>query len=497
MTRTKTLTIILVAVSIIFLLVLISFFTATGKVETKNKSEKKEYARERPNIILMSIDTLRADHLHCYGYSRETSPHIDSFAKDAVLFRNAISPSPYTAPSHMSLFTGLTPFVHGVNNICGAQYARMNEKITTLAEVLFNNNYTTVGFHGGGNVCAELGFDKGFETYDMVPLQPNENFFSNDTGDLHATIQKARERNVPFFLFLHHYYCHDPYLAAPEKYRLRFLKTKVEGLPVCFTEIDPNSEVVNARKNLEKRMSGFDNARENFWKRIDLTNAAHREHIVSLYDGEVYYSDYLFGKLIKLLKEEKCYDNSIIILLGDHGEEFLEHGGTLHEKLFIETLHVPLLIKFPFNQYGDKVIDQHIRLFDIMPTLLSYVGIQTTHLMQAESFLPLLTKKGIYDPTILSFHGGKVRFLKKGFVYTDEDTSDSSEWLFDYRIDPQEKTNRASQKPKLLRKMQNTAKKIIKEQTAMKEKLDFDNKDKIDIKKDSRLLQWLKSLGYL
>ena len=283
----------------------------------------KGYPLSKPNIIIVSIDTLRADHLSCYGYLRQTSPYIDEFVKDAVLFENAISQSPKTASSHMSLFTALTPDVHGVSNINedGSMDKRLDDEIVTLAQVLKEKGYLTVGFHGGGQMSASLGFDKGFDLYSSNPIMHQDSYYQfEELKGIRQWISRSKKKRKPLFLFLHHYICHDPYLAAPKEFRLRFLDNPVAGLP-----LDPE-EIWDKDPGLWSK---------NFWRNVDMSKAEHNSHIVSLYDGEVYYSDYLFGKVIDILKEEKYYNNSMIILLSDHGEEFYEHKDIGHGKLFI------------------------------------------------------------------------------------------------------------------------------------------------------------------
>ena len=269
-------------------------------------------SKSKPNIILMSIDTLRADHLHCYGYARQTSPNIDKYSKDFVIFENAISQSPVTAPAHMSLFTGLTPIVHSVTNLGREpnQNNRLDEGITTLAEILRNKGYFTIGFHEGGNVAAVLGFDKGFDLYSTECINWKNIEKADALAGIQKWISKSKKNNKPLFLFLHHYICHDPYLSAPEKFRLHFLEKPVEDIPIKNMVIDKEFLFV----------------REAFWKNVDLNKESHMQHVISLYDGGVYYSDFIFGKVMNVLKEADFYDNTVVILLSDHGEEFYEHG---------------------------------------------------------------------------------------------------------------------------------------------------------------------------
>jgi len=290
------------------------------------------------------------------------------------------------------------------------------------------------------------------------------------------------------FLFLHHYICHDPYLHSPEKFGLHFLSNKVEGLPVNLRDIPQSDNVYTVRAN--------------FWKNVELNNPKHRNHIVSLYDGGVYYSDYIFEKVLETLKEENYYENSVIILLSDHGEEFYEHQGYLHSRLFIETLHVPLICRFPGGRYGKQIVSDMVRIFDIMPTLFDFLGIKTDNFMQGVSFLPLLTKKGSYHPLIVSyadkgsFSGTEsVRFAKDGYIYSNQGSNLTDEWLFDARVDHQEKNNLVAKKSAIIEQMRIIAKMILEKDRTIIKKIEV-NKD-IRVSNDKRVLNQLKSLGYM
>lgn len=355
-------------------------------------SNPEELPSRKPNIILFSIDTLRADHLSCYGYSRETSPHIDEFSKDAALFNNTVSQSPITAPSHMSIFTSLVPPVHGVNNISelGLKHS-LDEKIITMPQLLKRNGYYTVGLHGKGQVSGEMGFKHGFDKY--LPTFSN---WERGTGRRSASlkglekiiacirkhVQHSAKNKKPLFLFLHHYLCHDPYTKGPKEFREHFFNTWVDGL--------------------KGRQAG-DRDSAAFWAGVDLDIPQDYNRIISLYDGGIYYSDYVFKKVIDALKEEGIYDNSVIILLSDHGEEFNEHGGTRHGRLWVEHLHVPLIIKLPNNKHAGTIIEAPVRLMDLMPTIFEYLGVPISHPIQGVSFLSLITNQGKYNPLMASY----------------------------------------------------------------------------------------------
>jgi arylsulfatase A-like enzyme len=447
---------------------------------------------KKPNIILIAIDTLRADHLGCYGYARETSPNIDAFVKDAVLFENAFSQASVTAPAFMSIFTSLTPAVHKVGVFKKDRvFQPLHQQVITLPMILKRNGYSTIGLHGGGEVSENLGFDRGFDSY--------RKWWRGDEGtdfqilpqkidDVRRAIRESKAKGKPLFLFLHHYFCHDPYLHAPEIFCQRFLSEKAAGLPTRPTDI------VSAKT--------FKTNRENFWKNVDMSNPKHRSHIIALYDGGAYYSDHIFGELIKLLEEEKYYDNSVIIVVADHGEEFYEHSDKLHWRLFIETLHVPLIVKFPHSEYRGKVIRERVRTFDILPTLIDFLKLKTDHFMQGISFLPLLTGQDQYAPLIVSYahqydpeSQDSIRFISNGFVYSNQPSAGTDEWLFDAVNDPKEMNNLASSHPVILKQMRKIAQDELEKDKEIRERLKL--KKGAPVEKDEQLLDQLKSLGYV
>ncbi|HOO77034.1 MAG TPA: tetratricopeptide repeat protein [bacterium] len=390
-------------------------FGALGAVTAPICRSGKPAPSDRPPIILFSIDTLRADHLGCYGYSRKTSPFIDEFAREAVLFANAYSQAPITAPAHMSIFTALAPPVHGVNNISpeGVKHV-LNEKITTMPQILRANGYITAGLHGRGQIAGEMGFARGFDEY-----SPAFNAWENSgalperlgtiTGRIREWIQESRNNERPLFLFLHHYLCHDPYVKGPREFRARFLQGEAQS----------------------RAPGGVPDADE-FWKNVDLNDPRQRELIVSLYDGGVYYSDYVFKQVIDTLKTNNLYDDSLIVLLSDHGEEFNEHGGKTHGRLWIEHVHVPLIVKFPKGRFAGSVVADPIRTMDVMPTVLDLLRIPVAEAIQGTSFLPLLTKRGNYSPLIVTYktkshheviENYSVRIFKDGYVFIDHDVA--------------------------------------------------------------------------
>lgn len=352
----------------IFLLSLIAL--ACGKPKPTSKIG--------PNLLLISVDTLRSDRLGCYGYGRVTSPIIDLIAEQGVLFENAFSASPKTTPSHMSIMTGLYPRAHNVymwELSPEGRYSgrKLSEKVTTLAEILKENGYTNVAFTGGANVAGRIGFDRGFEIYD-------------ETAD---TIGACRwlEGNADkkFFLFYHTYYTHDPYLPPPP-YDTKYDPGYSGSMPTRQKLMDElgiqeGEDWHGIWQLLQKR----------FWSTIDLTDPADRRHVNALYDGAINYVDNeLIRALINSLKKAGVLDNTLIVFTSDHGEEFLEHGRLEHNSIYREVASIPLIMRLPEILPAGKRIKQLARTIDILPTILDLLGILSQTSIQGKTLLPAI-----------------------------------------------------------------------------------------------------------
>ncbi|RJP73749.1 MAG: hypothetical protein C4532_04070 [Candidatus Abyssobacteria bacterium SURF_17] len=494
-------TILIGSALLVSLMLVAAVFLVFRGTRERPSAERTSY----PDIILVSIDTLRADHLGCYGYARDTSPSIDAFAEDAVLFEDANAPAPYTAPSHMSIFTGLSPIIHHVYNYrADGSYQRLNERIVTLAEVLQKGGFATVGFVGGAQVSGHLGFDKGFDIYSSKSIIW-ENVYDNPKELTHVreAIRLSKRESQPLFLFLHHYLCHDPYVSAPKELRLQFMEERVEGLPLGPESTNPDDSAARQRVIWEEmdftdpgNQVLFRKSREDFWRGVNMSIPTHRRHVMALYDGCISYSDYVFGEILKILKEEDIYNDAIIILLSDHGEEFYEHQTYRHGRLFVETIHVPLIIKFPKEEYRGARIRAAVRALDLKPTLLDILGIETGHFIQGMSFMPLLNGTGSYAPDITSYNEPRiVRVRKDNYVYTNQSCPAGHEWLFDLSTDPRESRNLIGARPDIAAAMRAMGVSLMADEERTAER--YAQQGGTGIERDKEVLEQLKALGYL
>ena len=342
-------------------------------------------------FILISIDTLRADHLGLYGYDRETSPFLDSLGARGAVFENAVAQVPGTLPSHMSMFTGLYPTEHAVF----PPSAVLSSEIATLPELFRAAGYRTGGFTEGGFVDGAFGFSRGFEVFDDQA--------SRETSDIETTLAKGIEfldsldDTEQFFLFLHSYVVHDPY-QPPAAYRPLFWQDPV---PDAFEPTGPNLVAVNRGR-----------------LRLDEEGARYFE---ALYDAEIRYMNDALEDFFQGLDRLGLLDVSTVVLTSDHGEEFLEHGKVVHEQIYRETLHVPLVVLHPGVREGRR-ISQLVQTIDIAPSLLELAGIEPAVEFSGRSWVPLLHESEVHPGAVALSVAGNRRdralwFQQHGAIY--------------------------------------------------------------------------------
>lgn len=331
-------------------------------------------ARKPINVVLIGIDTLRPDHLGCYGYSRATSPNIDRLAGEGVRFESAISASPWTLPSFATVFTSLYPSQHGA----GSLQTRLRTVFPTLALILLKKGYSTAGIVNNPTMGADFNMDRGFEYHDLPPAI-RERTASGTTDDALAWLD--RNSNRPFFLFVHYFDPHLPY--AP---------------PAPYDTVFSAGYAGPVGRSFDAKTTGTDNLR--VYDDIRAMPAEDWNRIVSLYDGEIAYTDAAVGRLLAGLEQRDLRGNTLVILLSDHGEEFLDHGGMNHgHSLYDELLRVPLIVSMPGRLPAGQVIEQQVRMLDITPTILDILKIKPESHFEGVSLRPLLAGKGDSKPS--------------------------------------------------------------------------------------------------
>jgi arylsulfatase A-like enzyme len=378
--------------------------------------------RGAPNIVLISIDSLRADHLHSYGYARNTSPNLDSVAAQGTVFETVISPTSWTLPAHMTLMTSLDPEAHGVIT----NRLRLRRGIDTLPQQLQRSGYATAGFVSATYLDGLYGFSRGFDEYDDYTLLR----VAGEKSRTAITSQQVAQRAVdylqkrssakdqrPFFLFLHFFDVHYDYNPPPP-----------------YARMFDAAYAGRATGNVDTVRPGMPSR--------DLN------HVVALYDGEIAWVDANIGKILSSLRALGLDDNTIVAITADHGEEFLEHGQAAHYKtLYDEVLRVPLLIRYPGHVASGRRVQGQVRLMDVAPTLLSLAGLPVPHPRlgtEARSLACLLTSPLPHRAPNLPAFGdlrGEVASVRTGDAKLIRNLRTNKEEFYDLDHDPGERMN--------------------------------------------------------
>ncbi|MGH9854755.1 MAG: sulfatase [Blastocatellia bacterium] len=331
---------------------------------------------QAPNVLLIVLDTVRAHNLSLYGYERATTPNLEQLASRSVVFERALSTAPWTLPSHAGMFTGR--FAHELSTNWNTP---LDAAHPTLAEQFSGQGYLTAGFVANTGYCsAEQGLDRGFIHYEDYRVSRGQlassltlirviadnfrlrRFFNNDE---HLNRQSAdvvsgkflrwlsAQRGRPFFVFLNYYDAHEPYLP-PAPFDRKFGPGRRQGKHSPLHHLNWNPA---------------------FGRRA-LTSPELQEE-VDAYDGAISYLDQQLGRLFVELKERGVYDNTVIIITSDHGEEFGEHGVYDHgNSLYLPSVHVPLLISFPARAPGGRRVAEPVTLRDLPATMVELTGLQ-------------------------------------------------------------------------------------------------------------------------
>jgi arylsulfatase A-like enzyme len=297
------------------------------------------------SVILLSLDTLRADRLGALGCPRPLTPRLDALARQGTVFEHAESAAPWTLPSHASIFSSLLPYDHGTR----WEHKPLRPSIATLAEHFREAGFRTASFNGGGYISAYLGLSQGFEIYE----EHDEGKEGGPERIAAAALAWIRSRRAhPFFLFLHTYEVHSPYthseLADPHD---------AGGLARTFEVAD----VVAVQRG------------ERF------LTPGERRYVAALYDGDVAHADRVMGGLLETLREEGILDRVLLVVLSDHGEDLWDHDmrrspGHGHS-LYEELLHVPLFFRAPGKVAAGARIGAPVSLLDVAPTVLALAGL--------------------------------------------------------------------------------------------------------------------------
>ncbi len=374
-------------------------------------------AGPRPNILLVVVDTLRADHLGCYGYPRDTTPHLDALARDAIRYTHAFSQAPWTTPSVAALMTSHYPGSLGIRNV----QSPVPEDVVLLPELLQQAGYRTGAFVSHSFVSQKWGFGRGFGVFDESNIKGHMATTSPAVTDLAISwLDGAADSDAPFFLFVHYFDPHFGYIEHPD---------------FAFGGRDPSYR--------GRVHSGVQPGR--FAGNPESLDEGDLRELERLYDSEIGLTDASIGRLLDALRERGLYDDAVVIVSGDHGEEFLDHGALDHAKtLYDELMNVPLLVKLPGR--AAAVVDRPVALIDVLPTLVAWLGLEPPPGVRGVSLLA----DGADPARPIFFETQRLRDLR-GVVVGDQklilDLETGKTLLFDLAADPREQRDLSDERP--------------------------------------------------
>jgi arylsulfatase A-like enzyme len=490
----------------------------------------------QPNVMLITVDTLRADHLSAYGYTRIRTKNIDRLAKEGVLFEQAIAQSSWTRPSFGSIWTSLYPSQHQAdwrmvyqsNNKRATLFNRgLREDVSTIAEFFSDAGYVTVGLNTNPQLSKAYGFDRGFQLfidgpienilrktiiYDMLNkytpfmmsfLQLNDYWYlpAETVNQItNQIIEKLKLNRGPFFLWVHFLDSHTPYYAHE----------KIVAKGRVFHTID-DFEIENLIEDLN-----------------DTTTT--RNLFIKIYDGEILYLDYYIGKILNQLRKLDLLDNTLVVLTSDHGEEFFDHGrsgnvehtqsksyyrGWGHgHTMYDELIRIPLVMRFPKKKYAKRKVTSLAQHIDLLPTLLAFSGIsgeKSSIRFEGINLLNYLNDKKVvtvkYARSESNHYIPEIKQIRSKNYKLIYHTIDQASELYDLTSDPLEQNNIAEVNEETHRKMFSALKiwmtrmnkenqRDVKEEALSAGKKESRTKH-IDQTEREELKERLKALGYV
>jgi arylsulfatase A-like enzyme len=448
------------------------------------------------DVVLITIDSLRQDHVGCYGYERDTSPNIDNVANDSHRFSNAFSHAGMTRASFPTILTS------SYTNMYGG-YEKITEGRTLVSEVLKENGYTTAGFHSNLFLCSDFGYQRGFDTfYDsktdprfMAKLKQYIKTNLNQDSLLYGILQKlydtteksagvnvgssyvkadeitdlsvewVKEKKTDSadrFLWTHYMDVHHPYVP-PEEYQLKFRDTPIS-----------NRRCVKLRR---KMLESPDEVTEE-----------ERQELIDLYDAEVRFTDHEIGRLVDEVKRSWGKD-TVVVVTSDHGEEFYEHGRFSHNTVHDEGIHIPLILD---AGDGSGEYDEMVGLIDVSPTIVDYAGCDIPGNFYGHSLRRLVESDEWKRDYIIGDWGGS-QGKPDRFLYRDEDwtyiSNSGSERLYNLESDPEEKENIVDQNPSVLSEIRSKVE--DHRQMVMETSMEVD-----EVEMDEEVTERLEKLGY-
>jgi arylsulfatase A-like enzyme len=382
----------------------------------------------QPNVLFITMDSLRHDHLGCTGYERAHTPNIDSLARDGALFKEALAQATYTRLSVPSIVSGKFTCFIGIRMLRG----NLDSSHTTLAEVLHENEYFTFSTTRMWSKSFYQGFEKFAKPTQKTPSRTEQTI---------QAFEEYKEDKDKFFIWLYYWDPHAPYdppeefirLYEPDHLVIPLEEQKTRGKGRQNRLRDTSGHYNGSTRTLLKLNSG----------EIQFTSGD-RAHLLNLYDAEIAYVDAEIGKIVAKLKTLGLYDSTLIVLSSDHGEGFGEHGKYYHGMtVYDEMARVPIIIKPPRWRNRNKVVLGQVRNIDLMPTILDYCGLRVPEDCVGQSLRPFI--EGDACPQLPSITETRIDELNPLMAFRHEgykliyNLGNGQVWLYDLGADPGEK----------------------------------------------------------
>ncbi len=394
-----------------------------------------------PHIILITLDTVRRDHVGPHvDQGTSLTPNLDAFASSAVVFEDAWSPIPFTLPSNISMLTGLYPDVHRVDR----EDTYLNKSLPTLSELLTARGYRSIGLTTNRWMKGQFGFARGFEHYETLSAALTA--ANRVNARLFELLEGREENRQPLFLLLHYIDAHSdptfggkntlPYYAPPEL--LTGFVPEIDRLEFCTGGTRcATTFLLDANRDTRR-----------------LTDET-VERIATLYARGIQYLDRELGVLFQGLQESGLWDDAVVVITSDHGEEFREHGQFIHIQPYVENLAIPLMIKLPGQASAGTRLSGIAETVDLMPTLLDIAGIDVPPYLQGKSLLPMITtRRPVRQYALGSDKAKRHRFSLRTEGYTlIHNVKTGASQLFDRANDPGELREVGQDHPELLAAM--------------------------------------------
>jgi len=429
------------------------------------------------NVLLISIDTLRADYLGAYGQALPTSPVLDALAREGVVFERALSCSPWTTPAHVSLMTSLYPETHGILDY--PYPGMLDDTAVTLAEILRAHGFATAGFTEGGYAKGATGLGHGF---DVFPDWPRDDGFESHELEPSRLVENVERAlawleggpDEPFLLFFHTYEPHHEYRppreyvdvvaprfdhAAEERKVIRALSVWNAGerdptprqlgvLYRHYVQGDLRVRPVARQRRLTERLRRFV---ADEW-RISPGFEDDLRYVEMLYAAEIRFTDDVVARLFDRLRALDLWERTLVVVTSDHGEGLMDHDELQHgSSLFDELLHVPLIVRFPSGRHAGRRHAGQVRSIDVVPTILDEIGLPIPRAAAGRSLLPVLFEAeplpAFAEALTAPEHERDVKMIDDGRWKLIRNVRTDRELLFDLSSDPNERTDVASREP--------------------------------------------------